>query len=211
MSEIIGNGKVSGLIAYLENLSAKGKVRSSVITPLKSATKAVFIVVDSEQWKDTDVRSVDIDDYINRFKNLTIGKYDSNSYNTYRARISRAFNWYNHFLQNPGWAPAIKERSQDTRKATAAASATLKNVSRSFGDISEGEVVPTPLGEAVEQISTSDSQNTSARLISFPFPMSNGVIATLYLPQSIPRKDAVRLQSFIKTLVIDEDTDYETS
>jgi len=206
MAETIGNGKVSGLIAYLDNLSAKGKVKSSVIIPLKSAAKAVFSVVEGEQWMDIDTRSIDLDDYTNRFKNLTIGKYDSNSYNAYRARISRALDWYSHFLQDPGWAPTVKTRKKD--KAVKLSSFNKKNIQDAEA-ISEGEIVALSQKTAPEQAFVQENQNISTKLISFPFPMSNGIIATLYLPQNISLKDSERLQSFIKTLVVNEDTEHE--
>lgn len=207
MSDIIGNGKISGLIAYLENLSAKGKVKTSAITPLKSATKAVFSTVVGEHWQEIDVRSIDIDDYINRFKNLTIGKYDSNSYNAYRARVSRVINWYNNFLQDPGWYPTVKDRPRDAKKnKTVSQSASMTH---SVNDISKNETAST-VYHAAEQAHISEPQHVSTRLISFPFPMSNGVIATLYLPQSISPNDANRLQDFIKALVIDDGQSHET-
>lgn len=198
MSENIGNGKISGLIAYLENLSAKGKVRSSAVTPLKSAIKAVFSVVDGEDWDNTDTRNIDLDDYLNRFKNLTMGKYDSSSYSTYRARISRALDWYGRFLQDPGWAPIVKERTKDKKKTKPIVSSTIPI--QDTDSISEAEVIS---GPQTERLINANSCGMSSKLISFPFPMSNGIISTLYLPQNISQKDADRLQKFIQTLVVD--------
>lgn len=208
MSEIIGNGKISGLIAYLENLSTKGKVKTSAITPLKSATKAVFSTVVGERWQEIDVRNIDIDDYINRFKNLTIGKYDSNSYNAYRARVSRVINWYNNFLQDPGWCPTVKDRPRDIKKNKTTLQSV--NMTHSVNDVSEDKTVSAAY-HATEQAHVSEPQHVSTKLISFPFPMSNGVIATLYLPQSISPNDANRLQDFIKALVIDDGQSHETA
>lgn len=204
MSEIIGNGKISGLIAYLENLSAKGKVKSSAITPLKSAVKAIFSVVDGEDWDNTDTRNIDLDDYINRFKNLTMGKYDSDSYGAYRARVSRALGWYGRFLQDPGWSPVVKERSNNKKK-----SKTIMLSTAPIQDpdgISEAEVIP---NSQTERLFSANSCEASSKLISFPFPMSNGVISTLYLPQNISQKDAGRLQRFIQTLVVDQEGPHE--
>lgn len=206
MSDTIGNGKISGLIAYLDNLSAKGKVKTSAITPLKSATRAVFSVVEGEHWEDIDTRSINLDDYINRFKNLTIGKYDSNSYNAYRARISRVLDWYSHFLQDPGWAPVVKDRRRNDK--TQKMSSHQKFI-QDTENISEGEVVSLLSATTAGQLQNGSTQSAATKLISFPFPLSNGVIATLYLPQNLSRKDSERLQAFIKTLVVGEDMNYE--
>ncbi len=204
MSEIIGNGKISGLIAYLENLSAKGKVRSSAIMPLKSAVKTVFGVVDGEEWGSTDTRNIDLDDYINRFKNLTMGNYDASSYGTYRARVSRALGWYGRFLQNPGWSPTVKERSSGKKK-TKTVTSSYDSTQNPDG-ISEAEVIS---GPQTEQLLGMNDYGASSKLISFPFPMSNGIISTLYLPQNISQKDAGRLKQFIQTLVVDQEGLYE--
>lgn len=205
MTETIGNGKISGLIAYLDNLSTKGKVKTSAITPLKSATRAVFSVVEGERWEDIDTRSIDLDDYINRFKNLTIGKYDSNSYSAYRARISRVLNWYSHFLQDPGWAPFVKDRKKNDKASKAP---THRKLTHDTGNISEGEVISLPSTTVAGQPRNDIVQSTATKLISFPFPLSNGTMATLYLPQNLSPRDSERLQSFIKTLVVGEEADY---
>lgn len=204
MSDIIGNGKINGLIAYLENLSAKGKVRASAITPLKSAVKTVFSVVEGEEWGNIDSRSIDLDDYFRRFKNLTMGNYDSSSYSTYRARISKALDWYGHFLQDPGWAPVVKERAKDKKKVKLDISPTIHI--QDIDSISEAETIP---GSQIEQVASTNNYKTSSKLISFPFPMSNGIMSTLYLPQNISQKDADRLQAFIQTLVVEHGETHE--
>lgn len=207
MSDTIGNGKISGLIAYLDNLSAKGKVKTSAITPLKSATRAVFSVVEGEHWEDIDTRSINLDDYINRFKNLTIGKYDSASYNAYRARIARVLDWYGHFLQDPGWAPLVKDRKRNDKIQKI--SAHNQKLAQNTESIPEGEVVSLSRAATIEQPHNDIAQSVTAKLISFPFPLSDGVIATLYLPQNLNLRDSERLQAFIKTLVIGEDIKHE--
>lgn len=205
MAETIGNGKISGLIAYLDNLSVKGKVKTSAITPLKSATRAVFSVVEGERWEDIDTRSIDLDDYINRFKNLTMGKYDSNSYSAYRARISRVLDWYSHFLQDPGWAPLVKDRKKSDKTPKVP---THQKFAHDTENISEGEVISLPLTTATGQPRNDIAQSVATKLISFPFPLSNGTMATLYLPQNLSSRDSERLQAFIKTLVVGEEADY---
>lgn len=207
MSDTIGNGKISGLIAYLNNLSAKGKVKTSAITPLKSAVKTVFSVVEGEHWQDIDTRSINLDNYINRFKNLTIGKYDSASYNAYRARVSRVLGWYSHFLQDPGWTPLVKDRKKNDR--TQKTPAPYQKLAQDAEGISEGEVVSLSRASTTEQLHKDAALNVTTKLISFPFPLSNGTIATLYLPQNLSPRDSERLQAFIKTLVIDEGVKHE--
>ncbi len=209
MSANIGNGKISGLISYLDSLSTKGKVRSSVVTPLKSSVKSIFSIVDGEEWQDVDARSVDLDDYINRFKNLTIGKYDAASYTAYRTRAARALNWYSNFLQNPGWSPTVRSQQNDKKKVKTPDYQISQNVT-DLRYVSEGEVIPTEHNPVLNKGPVVSEIDPSAKLIGFPFPMTNGVIATLYLPQSITPSDAERLRAFIQTLVIEQKGKNET-
>lgn len=200
MSDVIANKKVSGLLEYLDSLVAKGRIRSSAAVPLKSAIKAVFSTVDKDGWEDTSIENIDIDDYITRFKNFTIGNYDAKSYITYRARINRAINWYQKFLDEPGWAPTIRSSvlaAKRTRSANATAAQT------SLADAAEGEVVSISDKATLPPVNDTES---GASMINFPFPMINGDVAMLRLPKVLSAKDAQRLKSFITTLVLDGGT-----
>lgn len=198
---IIGNGKIDGLIDYLDMLSAKGRVPSPTITNLKSAVKAVFSKVDEDGWTNIDVRGLDLDDYITRFQNLSMGKYNQASYNTYKGRISRSIEWYLKFLQNPGWMPMMKPGSMKKEKKDAS-DERAKQPHASLLEIPEGEIVG-PTNEIIP--SPSAGQNSASKLMSFPFPLQDGTIATLYFPPSISENDFERLQAFIKALIIKTD------
>mgnify|MGYP001026570979 FL=1 len=196
-STIIGNGKASGLIAYLDMLAEKGRVPLPTISNLKTAFKAVMIKVDGDEWHDTDIREMDVADYLSRFQTLTMGTYNQASYNTYRSRIDRAVEWYLTFLNTPGWFPTIKQpRTKKTPKAK-----PVKNriEEKSLADISEGEVVDS---EASSAISETLNQPVASKLMGFPFPLEDGTIATLYLPPSISEDDFRRLKTFIEALII---------
>lgn len=197
-SNIIGNGKAGGLVAYLDMLVDKGRAPAPTIANLKTAFKAVMTTVDGDNWADADIRGIDLDDYMLRFQNKTPGKYNEASYNTYRTRIGRCIEWYLRFLQTPGWAPALKQtRAKKAPKAKPAKGRAGDN--KDLAEISEGEIVSAEGGEVV---SSMQKQPTAAKLMGYPFPLEDGTIATLYLPPAISENDSERLQAFIKTLLI---------
>lgn len=193
MSEQVGNRKISGLMSYLDSLVEKGRARSSVVTPLKTAIRQIFETVEKDNWENIDISTINLDDYIARFKNLALDRYNADSYNTYKARANRAITWYTNFLQNPGWTPTLRKSPISTNSKT-----TKKDVTPQNNPLSSPN--------SLQTISTPPK----AELISYPFPMSNGTLASLYLPKNISQEDATRLSKFILTLVVGGDEDVQS-
>ncbi len=194
MSELVGNRKISGLMAYLDSLVEKGRAKSSVVTPLKTATRKIFETVEKENWQNIDIASIDLDDYIERFKNLALDRYNSDSYVTYKARANRALTWYNNFLRNPGWTPTVRKSPSSNSEKTSKRGSSTPSLSQQ--NINHNISAP---------IETKPKEG----LISLPFPMSNGTLASLYLPINITEEDANRLSKFISSLVIKGNKDGE--
>lgn len=190
MTEIVGNRKISGLNAFLDSLVKKGRAKSSVVVPLKTAVHQIFETVEKDNWENLDVAEIDLDDYMIRFKNLALNRYNERSYNSYKARANRALTWYNNFLQNPGWTPQIR-KSPASNKSQNGQSSAKKSTIKPIAPATNTEHIPeSPLG--------------NNDLISFPFPLSNGSLASLYLPKQLSKEDAERLSQFISSLVIGE-------
>lgn len=191
MPEVVGNRKISGLNAYLDSLVEKGRVKSSVVVPLKTAVHQIFETVEKDNWENIDVAEIDLDDYMIRFRNLALDRYNEQSYISYKARANRALIWYNNFLQNPGWIPQTRKTSTSNK---AQANQSLAKKDNRKADISVASAEQTPKNLPV----------INNDLISFPFPLSNGVLASLYLPKRLSREDAERLSQFISSLVTGE-------
>jgi len=188
MPDIVGNKKISGLNAYLDSLVKKGRAKSSVVIPLKTAVHQIFETVEKDNWEDVDVSDIDLDDYMIRFKNLALDRYNERSYGSYKARASRALTWYNNFLQNPGWTPQIRKSPTQNKKLPNGPQPQKKD---------------TNLIMRVSEPSTKG--NTQSKdLISFPFPMADGSLASLCLPKRLSKEDADRLSQFISSLVVGE-------
>lgn len=198
MSENLGNGTAKGLMDYLDSLVTKGRVRSGVITPLKTSAVKILEATEGENWGNIDITRLDVDDAVSRFKNLTMssGKYTQASYQAYDGRLKRAIKWYNNFLQNPGWFPKEEPRASLSQESSKVAKkkTTLTNT------------------KAPEMI-TEEAQPTIQRIIeapridsiAYPFPLSNGETARIFMPKGITKSDVKRLSTFLDALVISEE------
>ena len=188
MTETVGNRKISGLNAYLDSLVEKGRATSSAVVPLKTAVHQIFWTVEPKNWENIDVAEIDLDDYMTRFKNLSLGRYNAQSYSAYQTRAHRALTWYSNFLQNPGWTPPTRKGSTSGKTST--------------NQLSTKKASPTPATPTANTKQTTKTLSTNSDLIGFPFPLSNGSLASLYLPKQLSKEDADRLSQFISSLVI---------
>ncbi len=190
MTNQIGSGTVKGMIEFLDNLISKGRVAPGSVTPMKTIVKQIMLTVDGkENWQEVDIRSVDVNDYIGRFANLTAGKYTAESLLVYKSRLNKAKNWYTNFLINPGWAPPKK---------------TTLPTPRANGELTDaGEKKPTT--QAVDMIDSKQEQKVAIPndLITYPFPLRAGKIVHLYLPIDLTLQEAKRLGKYLESLSVD--------
>lgn len=175
-------------MAFMDFMIDKGYAPAGSIAPWKSAAKQVFSTVEGDEFDGADVRSFDIDEYMSRFENRSIGKYSSESLRAYRQRFRKAVEAYRAYLADPNWRPAAK-RSQRPKKGDAE---LAKPPKRATGlEESDGPKMP--------------MSPPSGALIAYPFPLKNGQMAQLHLPtQGLDREDAERLTHFIRALVFDQ-------
>jgi hypothetical protein len=190
MTSQIGSGTSQGLIEYLDQLISKGKATPGSIVPLKSTLKQVLsTVVDGEEWKDINIRELDVDDFINRFKNKTIGKYSPSSYTVYQSRINKVKEWYIKFLLDPGWAPKIEATGKIQRvKTKPSISSSESTVKNDFIDTGKLEKPNSVLND----------------LITYPFPLREGKIVYLSLPIDLTPAEAGRLSKFLDSVSVDK-------
>lgn len=188
MAANIGQGTAIGATEYLESIVTKGRASSGAIQPLKIAFSKVLSVVDGQGWGATVVAKIDVDDYMTRFGNLTRGKYTDRSLAVYRVRVSKVVEWYNRFMDNPGWMPNIQSRApRGSKSAPAAAGQPLA-----------------PIAEAPAVAAGPPADIRRPELTAYPFPLQHGLLAELYLPSSLSQHDANRLAAFVQALVVEE-------
>lgn len=190
MTNQIGNGTAQGLIEYLDQLMEKGKASPGSIVPLKSTLKQVFSTVSGEEnWKSINIREVDMENYIEEFKQLTIGKYAPPSYTVYLSRLNKIKDWYTKFLFNPGWAPKAE------------ANGKLKRI-KNKPNISE---IPTQISKNIDTNKVEKPVNNVLNdLITYPFPLREGKIVYLSLPLDLTSTEAGRLGKFLESVSVDK-------
>lgn len=191
MSEQIGSGTAQGIIDYLDSLVEKGRSRPGVVNPLKTALTKVLEVTEGAGWGATDVTNLDIDDVMSRFKNKTLSKYTTASYDAYQSRITRVVGWYKNFLANPGWVPKETVRSSKA-EAKSTSKTTPQPVQSQTQAHSDSHTVAAPVYQEAPKLDA----------IAYPFPLANGETARIYMPKGITKADVDRLSIFLEALVI---------
>jgi len=197
----IGSGTAAGALQYLNFLSSKGHVAPGAIAALKTGFSRVMKTVGGEDWEKTEVRGIDVDSYMTRFANMTHGRYNAASLIDYKSRVKKVATWYLEFLSKPGWTPEVKVRKRSGSKA----------VVQDFGQ--EPEKAQLSAASAGDTPASNDTLTRPARtnLIAFPFPLSDGNLATLYLPPSILASDATRMARFVESLVVEVEQEHAKS
>lgn len=193
MTDEISKGTAQGLMDYLESLIDKGRAPKGSVRLLITAVKAILTKTEGEDaWPKVKILELDTEDTMSRFKNLTLGSYREESYITYQSRFSKAIDWYQTFLANPGWVPKTRERSNKISQQQPSTKRVEKNINvnkQSHAESNESGDVLSVVGPA--------------NVIAYPFPLKNGKIAQMLLPEGIESSDVDRMTAFLKALVID--------
>lgn len=187
----IASGNAKGLLAFLDFMIDKGYASAGSVNPWKSAAKQVFSTVEGDDFEGLDVRNFDIDEYVERFQNRSIGKYSAESLRAYRQRFRKAVEAYRAYLADPNWrpAPARAPRPKNLNGDTAKRGGRGKRDAQASSEEPPALSPPSP----------------SATLIAYPFPLRSGQMAQLHLPsQGLDREDADRLTHFLRALVFDQ-------
>lgn len=188
----IGLGNAAGLVEYLDTIIEKGRATSGAIIPLKTAFRQVMEAVDGKDWTQKQVTDIDVEDYLTRFGNLTRGRYSDGSLVTYKSRVNKAVGWYLKFMEQPGWMPSVPTRAP--RGASNGPKPAPKDQTPTTPSLTVKEQAKNPQG--------GDATIPPGDLMTYPFPLSNGQMATLKLPFALEESDAKRLERFIDSLVL---------
>ena len=122
-------------------------------------------------WEPTEVRSVDVDDYLDRFGNMTIGQYSTESLKTYKSRFQKALGWYGNFLSEPGWTPPKSGIVRSAKPTAAGAVDPVPKFKPSVG------AAPAPTAEPANQPRPRISLRTRflfvlEKLLTFIYPLT---------------------------------------
>lgn len=169
------------LVDHWSWAAKKGIMKKNTANTFKSACFKVLDVLDD--WESTDITSINIEDTIDRFKNLHAREYHPKSLEAYGKRFKRAIESYLAYIEDPGaWKPA-------SRQTKTTSSNTVNKAQK----------------EVEQKIKTQNGQQkpSSTGLIDYPFPLREGVTVRLMLPRDIAVNEVKRLNAFMSTLVID--------
>ncbi len=136
-----------------------------------------------------DIRKLDVEDALRRFENLKRKEFTPDSLRTYKSRFRQAVASYLSYLDDPGgWRP---------RARTSAATRVRPAVRPSR------EKEPTRPTASLEQSTPIEVQR--GRMMDYPFPLGEGLIAHLVLPLELTPTHVKRMVAFMNTLLVDGD------
>ena len=184
----------AGLVAFLDYAIQKGYLKTATGQAMKTAVKEVLSATEgAEGWESVDLTSLDEDDVLRRFETLRAMKFSAGSLSTYKGRYSRAASMFEEFRASPAtWRPSVKQRSRTKGNGGSTAAAR--------GSKTDGGAPSTPApGPA-----PAPHPGHGSAIITYPFPLRQGVLASLELPPDLTRREAQRLVAFIESLAIED-------
>ncbi len=186
----------AGLVAFLDYAIQKGYLKTATGQAMKTAVKEVLSATEgADGWETVDLTTLDEDDVLRRFETLRAMKFSAGSLHTYKGRYSRAAAMFDEFRASPAtWRPSVKQRSR-----TKGTSSTLAGPSPPEAR-AEGHAGSSPSADP-----PTPHPGHGSAIITYPFPLRHGVLASLELPPDLTRREARRLTAFIESLAIEDE------
>lgn len=182
----------SGLVAFLDYAIQKSYLKTATGQAMKTAVKEVLSATQGpDGWESVDLTSLDEVDVLRRFETLRAMKFSAGSLSTYKGRYARAAAMFEEFRASPStWRPSVKQRS------------------RTKGNGSSTAAAPGPTGidggaSPIQTPHPAPRPGYGSAIITYPFPLRQGVLASLELPPDLTRREAQRLVAFIESLAIE--------
>lgn len=183
----------AGLVAFLDYGIQKGYLKTATGQSMKTAVKEVLSATQGpDGWETVDLTSLDEDDVLRRFETLRAMKFSAGSLTTYKGRYSRAASMFEEFRASPAtWRPRLRQRSRTNGNggSTASVPGSLET---------DGRALSTPAPASAPH------PGHGTAIITYPFPLRQGVLASLELPPDLTRREAQRLVAFIESLAIED-------
>jgi hypothetical protein len=173
-----------GALAYCDYLMTKGYATAAQVNPWRTALQKVFETVEGEGWESLDLTSIDLGEYLSRFRTLAGAQYKAESITAYARRIHNALDAQDHFITT-GRPPTFRQRGAKPK-------ADDKD--------SESVVTIDAKQNAAASTAVASSAPAASGMTDFPYPLGDGRMVTLRLPTRIKGDDVNRLCAFIRTL-----------
>jgi hypothetical protein len=180
-SATLNSKTAQGLLDFCDYMAKNGYGTPNAMEAWQVAIRKVLTAVEGDEFGATDLTSIDMDDVLQRFQTLTLGRYKPDSVTAYGRRMKNAMEAYFEFLETG--RPPQKSRSTTGSKSKAENKAKSKR---------------TPSGSL-----DASGSSSGGDLIKFPFPLKTGEMAELRLPARIQRDDVDRLSGFLRALQVE--------
>jgi len=103
-SDVIGTGTAGGLLAFCDALLQRDHASCGLVHPWKYAVKQVFTRLEGDNFEETDVQSLDVDEYMQRFARAPRDRNEPDRLYAYHDRFPQAVEAYRGYLADPkGW------------------------------------------------------------------------------------------------------------
>ncbi|MDQ6722502.1 MAG: hypothetical protein M3003_17165 [Candidatus Dormibacteraeota bacterium] len=179
----------SDLMTFIDQQQKKGYMKANTAHSLKAAAKKVLSI--DGDLDHIDVSKVDVDELFRRFANLPAGDgLKQESKIAYRQRVGQAISWFLGYKADPvGWRPpATTPRPTGNGHVKNKPTPTPRH---------------TPPADQTPPLPTPPTIEGKWRVIDFPFPLRDGLIAHLLLPADLKRAEVRRLNAYMTTLAAD--------
>jgi hypothetical protein len=183
----LGDGSGRDFVAHWDWAASKGLLNRNTANALKAAARRV-LSVEGDDWESINVRSLDVDSLLDRFENLAKKDFAPGSLATYRSRFKKAHSLYLSYLADPR---NYRPQARDREKAPSALAGGPGRRDEKRQSTKDG---------AVQSVTSVTAVGT--RLIKYPFPIRDGVIAELLLPLDLRKDEARRLATFLDSLSV---------
>ena len=137
-------------------------------------------------WETMDVESLDVEDALTRFKNLTTRNLKPRTISDYETRFRRAVGSYREYLVNPGSWKFLTRPPTSPRSSRPARSRPSDESS-----------------QPLEKASTSPAAPPGVATQEYTYPFRQDVLAKLAIPRDATAAEISRLVAWARTLAID--------
>lgn len=145
----------------------------------------MFETVEPDAWESVDLASVDLEEYAARFQTLAGAQYKAESITAYKRRVHNAIQAHEHYLAT-GRPPTFRQGGKRPKADEKDGSAKVVAMESRSGT---GAPPAAPAGG----------------LMTFPFPLGDGRVASLTIPPRMKADDVNRLAAFLRTLQDDSE------
>jgi len=181
------------MIAFLNYAIKKNELVEATAVALRTGVKRVLETDDA--LPQAEVRSMDLDDVVRRFRNKYRGQFKDQSLNDYEKRFRQTAEMYVKWLDNdPSWRPAPRKASAPRRKAAEGASGAASGPAKPAQVRQNGSMTANP-GASVP---------AGVTMVDYPYPVRPGLLAQISLPEDLTAKEAERVAKFVASLAFEE-------